>query len=526
MSSLDLWSAASRFWRVPVVALLGGLLAFAGSFVVGPTYESSTRLLIRGRDSTVLNSNGENLSGEPGVIDSNLAGALGETQSALVSSTAVAEMVVDELALDRRTDGSSGLIGALKRAVAGTYHRAKAYLTHGFYDEPSDRQRAIDEVHAGLRAASLGDSYVLEVRGAAEEPDLAADITNAAADALITVTGDRFRAEAATERDFLSAQVQRAQGVVDEALAAKQAYETANGISQLPLELELGAVSLDDLRASLSTTQVEIQGAEAELASVLAQLDRTSPNDSSVSEVVTGRSNTQISSSAANPIYQQLVIRRDALESELASLRARSGAITARIDGTDSAASNEQEAELSRLDASLSAAQTNFQRLDAAFQEAFVRAERPGIEVTRIDEASVPTFPIRPLRYVYLALGLICGAVAGWALTWLRSGRRSPTEEEDDTWYDDEVDLDAVRPTVVPDRARIPALVGGPVAHEAGGNGTSNVLPAADDRVHSDDGAGSGSAPRVEVDVEYGTTRTHLGPFELFQSPPDAPEVG
>lgn len=494
MTSETLTSVARRYWRVAVVAVLGGLLAFGGSFVVGPTYESSTRLLIRGRDSTVLNSTGESLAGQPGVIDSTLASALGETQGALVSSTAVAETVVDELNLDVPDEEQSGPIGAIKRFVAGTYKRTKAYLTHGFYEEPSDRQQAIDEVHAGLSAAPLGDSYVLELKGHADEAELAAEITDTAADALIEVTAARFRAEAAAERDFLAEQLQRAQDEVDAALDAKMAYETENGISQLPLELELDAVSLDDLRASLATTEVELDGARAELDAVTTQLARTPREDTNVSDIETGRSNTQISSSSTNPVYQQLVIRRDALESEVASLRARSSAIRSRIDGTDNTASNAQEAALVRLDNDLVDATENYDRLELAYQEALVTAERPGIELTRIDEASVPTFPIGPLRYLYLALGVLCGAVAGAALTWLRNRGEPSPDVDDEDWY-------------------------GPGSEEVSTNGRHAPEPAPTEELVPVGTGEASTADRLITLEDDGTSRVRIGSLEMFQAP-------
>jgi len=37
-----------RYWRVALVAVLGALIAFGGSFMNEPTYASSTRLLSAG----------------------------------------------------------------------------------------------------------------------------------------------------------------------------------------------------------------------------------------------------------------------------------------------------------------------------------------------------------------------------------------------------------------------------------------------------------------------------------------------
>ncbi|MCB1029624.1 MAG: hypothetical protein KDB24_17860, partial [Microthrixaceae bacterium] len=52
---------------------------------------------------------------------------------------------------------------------------------------------------------------------------------------------------------------------------------------------------------------------------------------------------------------------------------------------------------------------------------------RASSELTRIDTASLPTYPDEPKRILYLALGLLFGALAGGYLTW----RRLPAPEVD-----------------------------------------------------------------------------------------------
>ena len=91
-----------RYWRIPVVGLLAAVLAFTASFLVTPTYESSTRLLVHGRDATFLSSTGQNLTAQPGVIDASLSSALLSTYAGIATSRTVATSVVDELQLDKQ----------------------------------------------------------------------------------------------------------------------------------------------------------------------------------------------------------------------------------------------------------------------------------------------------------------------------------------------------------------------------------------------------------------------------------------
>src|SRR5579859_5528594 len=135
MDQLSATNLRRHWWRVPAIGLLAAIIAYLASFAVPATYGSATKLLIRGRDTTVLSSTGQDLTNQPGVVDSTLAKALSETQSALLGSRTVAEQVVDRLHLADKPN-ETGVVHALKGALAGTIKRTRAYLTHGFYKEP------------------------------------------------------------------------------------------------------------------------------------------------------------------------------------------------------------------------------------------------------------------------------------------------------------------------------------------------------------------------------------------------------
>ena len=68
----------TAYWRIPVIALLGGLIAFGGSFIASEKYTSTTRVLIRGREATFLTSSGTDLSQAPGDLLVQAAEGLGK----------------------------------------------------------------------------------------------------------------------------------------------------------------------------------------------------------------------------------------------------------------------------------------------------------------------------------------------------------------------------------------------------------------------------------------------------------------
>jgi len=163
---VDGWSLSGfvrEYWRVGVVAVMAALIAFIGSFALSATYQATTRVLIRGRDTTLLDGNGASLASQQGVVDSQLATALSDTQAALVSNRAVATRVVDDLHLDQPRAKPGGPGAKVRRGFTSVYKHLRAFVTHGFYKEPDRRTAAIDAVQKGLTAAQGHNGFALEL---------------------------------------------------------------------------------------------------------------------------------------------------------------------------------------------------------------------------------------------------------------------------------------------------------------------------------------------------------------------------
>src|SRR5687768_13491793 len=109
-----------------VISLLGGVFAYAASFLVPPRFSSATHVLVRPQDTRFLTTTGQDLSSAP--IDYMQTRSINQTLSGIATSRPVAEAVVRELRLDerRRADDSP-----LKRAV----QMVAAYLQYGYYVE-------------------------------------------------------------------------------------------------------------------------------------------------------------------------------------------------------------------------------------------------------------------------------------------------------------------------------------------------------------------------------------------------------
>jgi hypothetical protein len=65
-------------------------------------------------------------------------------------------------------------------------------------------------------------------------------------------------------------------------------------------------------------------------------------------------------------------------------------------------------------------------------QAAVVNAASDTAELTRVDRAAAPIYPVAPKRYLYLTLGVLLGGLAGGGLTWLVLRRELALDEPGD----------------------------------------------------------------------------------------------
>jgi uncharacterized protein involved in exopolysaccharide biosynthesis len=511
-----------RYWRVPVVALLGGLIAFGGSFLIQETYASSTRLLIRSRDTTFLTTSGAPLSDQTGVLDTGMAKTLAETYAGTATSREVATMVVDDLGLDQPKPEETGPVAWLAKAVATTYKCGRAFITYGYCADPEPREKAIQSVQEGLIAAQLGpesgaaagqaNSLVLELAGGGETPQEARDITNSAADALIQESQNRSRQDAETHAATLGTQVESAGTAVDEAARKVSDFQVAHGITDLDQQKVAAVTTATETRNDLATAQDQLAGARAELASLDATLSSIDPSVTTNERIVTGRSETGRETNGQNPLYNEVSAQRASAAAKVAELEGTVASLSARLDaGTpDANALTETQAELLQLEQQLSLAQDNLDSLTQQHQAALLTIEATPVELTRIDEASTPTYPEAPKKYLYLALGLLIGGLAGGGLTWLARRRELTDEDTDGAAHGggstvDAYDVDlrgAQVPVAGTDRVPVGAASAGNGSLFSRGAGEAAAPSGAGNGHGYGNGHGNGAPIRSEGDVE------------------------
>lgn len=426
-------SVVRRYWQLAVVGVLGAALAFAGSFLIEPTYVSSTRLLIQAQDTTFLSSTGQDLSSVAGVANSDTSKTIAETYAAVATSRGVAAAVVDRLHLDVPKPTSSGSFAAVGHALASAYRCTRAFLTAGFCAAIAPREKAIVAVQAGITAGQLGStvgsaaglpgSYVLEVDASGSTAADAQAITNAVADQLVQSSADSFQQAASQYTNNLQRQLTAADAEVAKTSKALAVFKTANDITVSDEQQALSANSVETLRNNLLQANADVADNQAQLTSINKSLASTSVEQSSTQRIGTGRSDTQIDTQGTNPVYQSLLTQRSTIAANLDGLHARVAQLQKQIDAAKPEVLNDTQSKLSQLEQTVTLANTNQAKLAAQVQAAASNALSGSVDLRRIDTAALPPYPTAPKRVVYLLLGLLIGMLAGGALSW-GAGRR------------------------------------------------------------------------------------------------------
>jgi len=474
-----------RYWRIPLVAVLASLLAFAASFAMKPSYTSTTRLLIVEGSTTLLNSSGQPISSQSGsIVDSGMAQTLAETQAGLASSREVATMVVDKLHLDAPKPPQHGVIHWLEGAAASTYAHLKGWVTAGFYKTAPRREKAIQTTESAITGSDLApsggstntgqpDSYILELSVTGETAVKAAAIANAAADALIIVSQQRFAHDSQFYAKALATQLGNANAALVSANQAVSNYEIAHNISSIDQQLVQNVQNSGSLSSDVVTTQATVQGDQQTVASLQATLAATPPTETSDQSITTGRSSTADNTTQANPVYQTIAGQLAQAQATLAADSAKASSLQSQLQTNSSAALTQSQAGLLDLEEQVTADQNSVQSLSTSLQQANANVQISPVELSRLGTADLPTYPTSPKRYLYLLIGLLLGALAGCWLTYLARRRLQPVDpyEEEVPSMDETAELD-LRGTTLPTRQPVPVGANSPNLAGAGnGNG-------------------------------------------------------
>jgi polysaccharide biosynthesis transport protein len=411
-----------KYWSlILAVALVSSVVAFGASFLQPPSYSAATQVLVRAKDIRFLTSTAQDPSSRPG-IDIVQPKSLSQTLGGIATSKLVAEQVVNELQLDQeRVDTSTG-IGA---SIKGALRALPSVLQYGYYAEPDPHDAAVARVQRSIEATPIKDSYLIEIRARAGSPQLASNIANAATQAFIDHTRRSFQQDASSYRVFLAGELERTRNEVSTAEAAIAAYKQDRGVTDTAEASKLAASSVEALRQQLRDVDAELANARAKRSVLQTTLSGLSPTErTSISAV--GQASGSQESVAPNRVYQEVQKSMLQLDGEIAGLQAKRDALGGALSTSNRSADTlaEDAAQLSQLELQKNAAHATFTVIRTAYESALVNEAQGAEEVRQIDRATTPVYPDRPVRTLFIFLGLLFGLGAGAGLAYLMDRSR------------------------------------------------------------------------------------------------------
>lgn len=228
-----LWA---RRGLILLMALLGLALAIVAALLMTPKYVSTAQLFIDPRDLRVLQNDVS-----PNTVGSDPTSITGylESQARVIASDSIKSRVVERLGLDRDPDfggASAGFLARLMGADTGPSPKATLYAL-----------AALDRTVSVRRGER---TFVIDISATAQDPDKAAKIANALAEAYLE-DQTAVRSEAAQRATTaLTGRLEELRNRLRIAEEKAEKYKEANNI------VGVGGRSLSEEQLSLNNTQL------------------------------------------------------------------------------------------------------------------------------------------------------------------------------------------------------------------------------------------------------------------------------
>jgi exopolysaccharide transport family protein len=295
---LALWR---RAWLLAILVVIAGAGTYIGLGFVTPLYTADTSILMEDRESPLTRPRDQTSDNTPELDQSAI-----QSQVEVLRSRDIANAVIDNLKLTGNPAFDPARHPSLLSSVM---------IALGIEENPTDatiRQRVMDTYFSRLSVFPLQQSRVVGVEFTAPDPELAAQVANAVADAFVALQQQAKRESAVAATDWLQEEIQRLRGKVADAEQAVAAYQTKQGLYDVQSDGSgqvntLSTQQLSDINAELARARAAQAEATARAQSLQQLLDEGGSLDASA-EVLN------------SPLIQRLRERQVALQAQIADL--------------------------------------------------------------------------------------------------------------------------------------------------------------------------------------------------------------
>ena len=275
-ADLDLAALGAALWRkrykILQPTILVALVTFAVVTVIPPKYQSEARVLIVGRDNVFLRPDADKDIIDRGIVDPEAV----TSQAQLVLSREVANQVIDELKLGALPEFDPALKGvSLVRSLLGLFGIVKNPLSM------TPEERVLEAYYERLSVYPVEKSRVIVIDFQSENPELAARVANAIADAYLQRQQLAKQEQARSAGLWLSGEIEQMRKRVADAEAKVEAFRAKSNLLVGPNGATLSAQQLGDLNAQLAAARAQKADAEAKAKIIRQMLKSREEIDSS-----------------------------------------------------------------------------------------------------------------------------------------------------------------------------------------------------------------------------------------------------
>jgi len=264
-----LWRNKGKILRPTILIALATL---AVVMMIPPKYLSESRVLVVGRDNIYLRPDADKDVLDRGVVDPEAV----TSQVQLILSRDLASEVIDKLKLGERREFDPALGGiSLVKRVLGIF---------GFIKNPmsmTPQERMLEAYYDRLSVYAVDKSRVIVIDFLSENPELAARVANAVADAYLERQQAAKQEQARSAGQWLAGEIDSMRNKVADAEAKVEAFRAKSNLLVGPNNTTLSAQQLGDINAQLAAARTQKADAQAKANLIRSMLQSGEPIESS-----------------------------------------------------------------------------------------------------------------------------------------------------------------------------------------------------------------------------------------------------
>jgi uncharacterized protein involved in exopolysaccharide biosynthesis len=301
-----------------------------------------------------------------------------KTYMEVLQSEAVAGRIVAAVGLDAPPQIRNGstlqrLRDEFKFWMRDTIRSSRHIMRYGRVIPATWFEQAVEDLRENLRLESKKNTYAFSITYRSGSPEVAAAVANKAAEIFLAHNAEAYRSEAEIARKFIHARLAQSETTLREARDALQRFKDEQGIFALGDEYRERIKVISSLEVDAETAQARVAGL----------LQFYAPANGKVARA----------------------------QAEVSGLRRALAAHKA-----DVTVMPERERRLAELELAASVAQQDYESIRKKYEESRIAEDTSFAEIRTVSPATVPLYPVKPIKYHYGGLAFLLGLVSSMAL--------------------------------------------------------------------------------------------------------------